>query len=117
MKKGIIALFVILIVMTVCGCHLFEQEEVATVNMYFESANAGVHVGGIVTFTLKIDPPDGFGNIVNVEYTVIPESVGYIYGTPSRSGVSVYANDAGTAIVKARVMNNECIGIMTVRYP
>lgn len=104
---------IIVCVISIESCHLFSPDEDYTeVSIYFNESNVTIYKGGLGSFSLRIDPPNGL-DYYTVDYTVTNEDIAVIYRA-DRRGVVVSGKNIGSTVITAKIGNAEAKAVVNV---
>ena len=102
----------ILLVLFLSSCHLFDADETQNVAVYFNESNVSVYEGGLGSLSLRIEPPDVL-SYYTVEYAILNEEIAVIFRADQR-GVVFSGRKEGSTVITASVGNAEAKAVINV---
>ena len=118
MDTKIMTLLLILFALFSESCHLFESvDETENVAVYFNESNVSVYEGGLGSFSLRVEPPDGLP-YYTVDYEILNEEIAVIFRA-DRRGVVFSGRKEGSTVITAKIGNAEAKAVINVfrNYP
>jgi len=118
MDTKMIALMLIFFTLFSGSCHLFENaDKTENVAVYFNESNVSVYEGGLGSFSLRVEPPDGLP-YYTVDYEILNEEIAVIFRA-DRRGVVFSGRKEGSTVITAKIGNAEAKAVINVfrNYP
>lgn len=103
----------ILAIMLLASCHLFDNTEVTqSVAVYFNETNVSVYKGGLGSLSLRIEPPDELA-YYPVDYTIMNEEIAMVFKA-DRRGVVFSGKQEGSTVITAAIGNAKAKAVINV---